>query len=249
MLLKLIRNMCSEITILKLFPHPLGVNELTNFLSPASPWWRHQMATFRVTGPLCAGNSPVTSEPPAQRPVTRIGALFSLNCAWMNSWENNREAGDLRRLRANYDVPVMLLFCFVIHWLLSRNLWALFDTGLPLPEYQGTNDTDLMNTVVLNCCRATNQQCEQDSQWWDTITPSLYVLVTGVAKQHITMELIFNSNLMFLCLHVTYFRNLKFCTEHDNDDPQMAPRIIRPSGSLPGWSLVKPVLLRSPSNS
>ena len=137
MLLKLIRNMCSEITILKLLPHPLGVNELTNFLSRSSPWWRHQMATFRVTGPLCAGNSPVTSEPPAQRPVTRIGALFSLNCAWMNSWENNREAGDLRRLRANYDVPVMLLFCFVIHWLLSRNHWALFDTTLTrIPGHQ-----------------------------------------------------------------------------------------------------------------
>ena len=41
---------------------------------------------FRVTS-LCAGNSPV--------------------CAWINDWVNNREAVDLRRHRAHYDVTVM----------------------------------------------------------------------------------------------------------------------------------------------
>ena len=35
------------------------------------PWWRHQMETFSVLLALCAGNSPVTGEFPAQRPVTR----------------------------------------------------------------------------------------------------------------------------------------------------------------------------------
>ena len=36
------------------------------------------------------------------------GALmFSLICAWINGWVNNREAGDLRRHRAHYDVIVM----------------------------------------------------------------------------------------------------------------------------------------------
>ena len=35
------------------------------------------------------------------------GASTSLICAWMNDWANNREAGDLRRHRANYDVIVM----------------------------------------------------------------------------------------------------------------------------------------------
>ena len=37
------------------------------------------------------------------------GALmFSLNCVWINSQINNREAGDLRRDRAHYDVIVMM---------------------------------------------------------------------------------------------------------------------------------------------
>ena len=33
--------------------------------------------------------------------------MFSLICVWMNDWVNNREAGDLRRYRAHYDVIVM----------------------------------------------------------------------------------------------------------------------------------------------
>ena len=37
-----------------------------------------------------------------------LGALmFSLICVWINGWANNREAGDLRRYRAHYDVTVM----------------------------------------------------------------------------------------------------------------------------------------------
>ena len=39
--------------------------------------------------------------------VTISGALmFSLICVWINDWVNNREAGDLRRHRAHYDVIV-----------------------------------------------------------------------------------------------------------------------------------------------
>ena len=33
--------------------------------------------------------------------------MFSLICVWINGWVNNREAGDLRRYRAHYDVSVM----------------------------------------------------------------------------------------------------------------------------------------------
>ena len=40
------------------------------------------------------------------------GALkFSLICVWIHSRINNREAGDLRRYRAHYDVNVMLFLC------------------------------------------------------------------------------------------------------------------------------------------
>ena len=37
----------------------------------------------------------------------RRALLFPLIYAWVNDWENNREADDLRRHRAHYDISVM----------------------------------------------------------------------------------------------------------------------------------------------
>ena len=37
----------------------------------------------------------------------RGALMFSVICVWINDWVNNREAGDLRRYRAHYDVIVM----------------------------------------------------------------------------------------------------------------------------------------------
>ena len=41
-----------------------------------SAWWRHQMETFSALLAICAGNSPVPGEFPAQRPVTRSFDVF-----------------------------------------------------------------------------------------------------------------------------------------------------------------------------
>ena len=38
----------------------------------------------------------------------RGALMFFLICAWINGWVNNREAGDLKRHRAHYDVIVMI---------------------------------------------------------------------------------------------------------------------------------------------
>ena len=57
----------------------------------------------------CAGNSPVTGEFPAHKGQWRGALMFSLICAWINDWVNNREAGDLRRHRTHCDVIVMYL--------------------------------------------------------------------------------------------------------------------------------------------
>ena len=49
--------------------------------------------------------------------------MFSLICAWINGWLNNREAGDLRRHRAHYDVTVMAnAFANVLKWLMRIHL-------------------------------------------------------------------------------------------------------------------------------
>ena len=60
---------------------------------------------FRVTSHLC-GNSPVPVNSP-HKGQWRGALMFTLICARMYGWVNNREAGDLRRYRAHYDVIVM----------------------------------------------------------------------------------------------------------------------------------------------
>ena len=42
----------------------------------AVPWWRHQMETFSALLAICAGNSLVPGDFPAQRPVTRSFDVF-----------------------------------------------------------------------------------------------------------------------------------------------------------------------------
>ena len=69
--------------------------------------WRHQMETFSALVAICAGNSPVPGEFP-NKGQWRGALMFTLICVWINGWVNNREAGDLRRYRAHYDVTVML---------------------------------------------------------------------------------------------------------------------------------------------
>ena len=55
-----------------------GIGKSSRIKEPSSQpqrllttWWRHQMETFSAVLALCAGNSPVPGEFPAQRPVTR----------------------------------------------------------------------------------------------------------------------------------------------------------------------------------
>ena len=69
-------------------------------------WWRHQMETSYVLLAICAGNSPVMVNS-SHKGQWRGALMFSLICVWIKGWVNNREAGDLRRYSAHYDVTVM----------------------------------------------------------------------------------------------------------------------------------------------
>ena len=64
--------------------------------------WKH----FPRYWPFVRGiyRSPVNSPHKGQ---WRGTLMFSLICAWINGWVNNREAGDLRSYRAHYDVTVI----------------------------------------------------------------------------------------------------------------------------------------------
>ena len=87
---------------------------------PRVTWWRHQMETYSMLLALCEGNSPVTGKLPHKGQWH--GALrFLLICARTNGWENHRDAGDLRRHRAHYDVTVMWYEFEIMHSLGNSN--------------------------------------------------------------------------------------------------------------------------------
>ena len=66
------------------------------------------METFSALLALCPGNSPVPGEFPAQRPVTRSFDVF-FDLRPNKRLSKQSRAGDLRRIRAHYDVTVMTM--------------------------------------------------------------------------------------------------------------------------------------------
>ena len=74
------------------------------------------METFSALLAICAGNSPVSGEFPAQKPVTRSFDVFFD----VRVWVNTREAGHLRRYRIHYDVIVMVIALLVTAWMNSH---------------------------------------------------------------------------------------------------------------------------------
>ena len=96
-------------------------------------WWRNQIETFSALLILCGHRKSMfvcgmgmkicywlcmeftVNSPHKSR---WSGALMSyLICAWTNSWGNSRDACDLRRNRAHYDVTVMIWYFPAGYWI------------------------------------------------------------------------------------------------------------------------------------
>ena len=59
--------------------HTMTISKWLFWSAAVCPWWRHQMETFSALLAICARNSPVSGEFPAQRPVARsFNVLFDL---------------------------------------------------------------------------------------------------------------------------------------------------------------------------
>ena len=102
--------------------------------------WKH----FPRYWPFVRGyhRSPVISPHKGQ---WRRALIFSLICVCIHGWVNNREAGDLRRHRAHYDVTVMnrantqiislFLKSMLNHWIVFyiavREIVSFLMLGLP----------------------------------------------------------------------------------------------------------------------
>ena len=117
-------------------------------------WWRHQMETFSALLAHCEGNSQVTGEFFSQRPVTRSFDAFFI-CTWTNGWVNNRDAGDLRRYRAHYDVTVIRRICNAEN---NSMTWRC-NLTTPLPMLFWTPCHKCMGLYVC-------------SEWWDLMKRS-----------------------------------------------------------------------------
>ena len=76
-------------------------------------WWRHQMETFSALLAICAGNSPVTSELTAQRPVTwSFDVFFDLR---LNKRLSKKSWGWwFETPSCSYDVIVMWHALFIL---------------------------------------------------------------------------------------------------------------------------------------
>ena len=147
-----------KITLLRLLPHLPGVNELR---SAARSYrissvhddvikWKH----FPRYWPFVRGihRSTVNSSHKGQ---WRGALMFSLICAWIKVWVNNREAGGLRRYRAHYDVNVMHSECLTSkndgiwnHYLVASKMCLRL---LWWPPTKFTMCTDLQVSCPYSC--------------------------------------------------------------------------------------------------
>ena len=101
---------------------------------------------FRVTGPLCGEFTCHRCIPLTKASDAELWC-FLWSAPWINGWVNNREAGDLRRHRAHYDVIVMSSVTQVIKC--SRMVCALHVLPCPLML---TNWTNLIPFHMLTNC-------------------------------------------------------------------------------------------------
>ena len=98
--------------------------------------WKH----FPRYWPFVRGihRSPVNSPHKGQ---WRGALMFTLICARINDWVNNREAGDLRRYRTHYDVIVMSLWPSD-SYLRQAIIWT--NAGISLTKPLRINCSDLL---------------------------------------------------------------------------------------------------------
>ena len=127
-------------------------------------WWRYQMETFPALLALSAENSPVPVNSP-HKGQWRGALMFSLISDRINSWVNYREAGDLRRHRAHYNVIVMLqihIICFF--------RWNSCHVNATKPS----DDKSTLFLVIAWCRRATGHY---PSQCWPRFISHMASLV------------------------------------------------------------------------
>ena len=98
-------------------PHMWYDEIVMDMKSNERPW--HTMMTssngnnYRIIGHLCGEFTDPRWIPRTKASDAKLWCFLWSACVWINGWVNNREAGDLRRYRAHYDVTVI---SNLMHW-------------------------------------------------------------------------------------------------------------------------------------
>ena len=127
-------------------------------------WWRHQIETFSALLALCEGNPPVSGL------QSRETLMYSLICAWTNGWAKTRDAGDLRRHRAHYNVTVIesnIVLCTKCGEQSQANSQAICTTNWSVPFHHGG---DL--------------KCHKTVKFCEPLLPCVFFLLPGCYTRH-----------------------------------------------------------------
>ena len=100
----------------------------------------------------------------------RGALMFSLICAWINGWVNNREAGDLRRHCAHYDITVMLYHLQYLMGIMRLGCWSspvtAARTALPMFLLRNLNFTETSLRSYLRKRTRYDRQIQSFSWTW-----------------------------------------------------------------------------------
>ena len=141
---------------------------ITKFQLHNITWWRHQMETFSALLAICAGNSPVPGEFPAQRPVTRSFDVFFdlvLNkrlCKWSWGWWFEVQLRPLWLHCNDFTLLVLKLH----HTKITRSIpWLLMGWLLDSPGWISANVvltvSDKQLPVPYQCW-----EMRENTNWW-----------------------------------------------------------------------------------
>ena len=133
------------------FPHMERESSPIRFVNA---WWRHQMAIFSALLAICAGNSLVHGEFPAQRPATRnFDVYFDMHPnnrlsrqSW--GWWFETQSGPLWRHRnghSNTNISFSNIFISKFH--IADDTWLIFGWFLG----KETNPVDAVRFHVIDC--------------------------------------------------------------------------------------------------
>ena len=136
---------------------------------------------FRVTGPLWREFAGRPGNPRTHKGQWRGALIFSLICAWINGWVNNRETDDLRRHRAHYDVILMF----------RRNDCVVPRTVIPKVPLQccaldGQNEGDAMDSYT----------SKGMTLRWKSIEPTTYRKTSNIRRTLVGNKIVDHSDVV-----------------------------------------------------